>query len=64
MRLVDLLLSIPLLPVLMALAAFWGKGLWQLILILSVFSWMGTARTIRALTLTLRDVPTSRGSGA
>ena len=56
MRIVDLLLSIPLLPVLMALAAFWGKGLWQLILILSVFSWMGTARTIRALTLTLRDV--------
>ncbi len=61
MRLVDLLLSIPLLPVLMALAAFWGKGLWQLILILSVFSWMGTARTIRALTLTLRDVPYIEG---
>ena len=57
MRVVDLLLSIPLLPILMALASLWGKGLWQLVMILSVFSWMGTARTIRALTLTLRDAP-------
>ena len=67
MRIVDLLLSIPLLPVLMALAALWGKGLWQLVLILSVFSWMGTARTVRALVLTLRDAPyieDLRGLGA
>lgn len=61
MRIVDLLLSIPLLPVLMALAALWGKGLWQLVLILSVFSWMGTARTVRALVLTLRDAPYIEG---
>lgn len=67
MRTVDLLLSIPLLPILMALAALWGKGLWQLILILSVFSWMGSARTIRALTLSLRDaqyIEDLRGIGA
>lgn len=67
MRIVDLLLSIPLLPILMALAALWGKGLWQLILILSVFSWMGSARTIRALTLSLRDaqyIEDLRGIGA
>lgn len=67
MRVVDLLLSIPLLPILMALAALWGKGLWQLILILSVFSWMGSARTIRALTLSLRDaqyIEDLRGIGA
>ncbi len=61
MRIVDLLLSIPLLPVLMALAALWGKGLWQLVLILSIFSWMGTARTVRALVLTLRDAPYIEG---
>lgn len=61
MRLVDLLLSIPLLPVLMALAALWGKGLWQLVLILSVFSWMGTARTVRSLALSLRDAPYIEG---
>ena len=55
MRGVDVLLSIPILPILMALAAIWGKGLWQLVLILSLFSWMGTARTVRSMTLSLRE---------
>ena len=55
MRAVDVLLSIPTLPILMALAAVWGKGLWQLVLILSMFSWMGTARSVRSLVLTLRE---------
>ncbi|WP_334139124.1 ABC transporter permease [Thermovirga lienii] len=55
MRLVDILLAIPGLPILMVLAGIWGKGLWQLIVILSIFSWMGTARTIRSLTLSLRE---------
>ena len=49
MRLVDILLSIPTLPILMVLAGIWGKGLWQLVLILSIFSWMGTARSILSL---------------
>lgn len=57
MRLVDILLSIPTLPILMVLAGIWGKGLWQLVLILSIFSWMGTARSIRALVLTVRESP-------
>ena len=57
MRLVDILLSIPTLPILMVLAGIWGKGLWQLVFILSIFSWMGTARSIRALVLTLREAP-------
>ena len=57
MRLVDILLSIPTLPILMVLAGIWGKGLWQLVLILSIFSWMGTARSVRALVLTVRESP-------
>jgi peptide/nickel transport system permease protein len=61
MRLVDILLSIPTLPILMVLASVWGKGLWQLVLILSIFSWMGTARTIRSMTMTLRDAPFVEG---
>lgn len=55
MRMVDILLSIPTLPILMVLAGLWGKGLWQLVFILGIFSWMGTARTVRALTLSLRE---------
>ncbi len=55
MRCVDVLLSIPVLPILMVIVGIWGKGLWQLILILGLFSWMGTARTVRSLALTLRE---------
>lgn len=61
MRMVDILLSIPILPILMVLAGVWGKGLWQLVLILSIFSWMGTARLVRALILTVRESPWVEG---
>ena len=61
MRSVDVLLSIPTLPIMMVLAGLWGKGLWQLVLILSIFSWMGTARSVRALVLTVRESPWVEG---
>ena len=61
MRTVDVLLSIPTLPIMMVLAGLWGKGLWQLVLILSIFSWMGTARSVRALVLTVRESPWVEG---
>jgi peptide/nickel transport system permease protein len=61
MRTVDVLLSIPTLPILMVAASLWGKSLWNLVLLLSVFSWMGTARTVRAMTLSLRDAPWVEG---
>jgi peptide/nickel transport system permease protein len=57
MRIVDILLSIPTLPILLVMAGIWGKGLWQIVVVLSIFSWMGTARTVRAQTMTLRDSP-------
>jgi peptide/nickel transport system permease protein len=61
MRAVDILLSIPTLPILMVLAGIWGKGLWQIVLILSIFSWMGTSRSVRALVLTVRESPWIEG---
>jgi len=61
MRTVDVLLSIPTLPILMIVAGMWGKGLWNLVFVLSVFSWMGTARTVRSMTLSLRDAPWVEG---
>ena len=61
MRTVDILLSIPTLPILMVLAGVWGKGLWQMVLILSIFSWMGTARSVRSLVLTVRESPWVEG---
>ncbi len=55
MRFVDLLLSIPVLPILMVIVGIWGRGLWQLVLVLGLFSWMGSARTIRSMVLSLRE---------
>lgn len=61
MRIVDVMLSIPTLPIMMVLAGLWGKGLWQLVFILSIFSWMGTARSVRALVLSVRESPWVEG---
>lgn len=61
MRVVDILLAIPTLPILMVLANVWGKGLLSLVLTLSIFSWMGTARSVRALTLSARESPWVEG---
>ncbi|MDO4218399.1 MAG: ABC transporter permease [Synergistaceae bacterium] len=55
MRLCDILMSIPTLPILLILAAFWGKGILQIVFIMSIFAWMGTARTIRAYVKSLRE---------
>jgi peptide/nickel transport system permease protein len=45
----------------MVLSSVWGKGLWNLVAVLSLFSWMGTARMVRAITLSLRDAPWVEG---
>ena len=55
MRLCDILMSIPTLPILLILAAFWGKGILQIVFIMSIFAWMGTARTIRAYVKSLKE---------
>lgn len=57
MRVIDVLLAIPTLPILMVISGVWGRGLWQIVLVLSIFSWMGTARVVRSMTLSLREAP-------
>lgn len=48
MRLVDVMLTLPRLPLLMLLAAFLGTGLAQTVAIISLLFWPTTARVIRA----------------
>jgi peptide/nickel transport system permease protein len=48
MRLVDVMLTLPRLPLLILLAAFLGSGLGQTIAIISLLFWPTTARVIRA----------------
>lgn len=55
MRLVDVMLSIPMFPVLLTLTLVFGSGLRNVIIVLVLFGWMGVARLVRGLTLSLRE---------
>ncbi len=57
MRLTDVFLVIPWLPLAMVLVAAWGQNFWLIILIIGITSWPGTARVIRADTLRVRELP-------
>jgi peptide/nickel transport system permease protein len=55
MRIVDIMLSIPILFVIIIFAEVFGNGDWRVILIVfAVFGWQGIARLVRSLFLTLR----------
>lgn len=67
MRVVDGMMVLPDLPVMIVLAAFFGPGLFQLILVLCLFSWVFTARVVRSRALTLKNrdyIRYARMSGA
>jgi peptide/nickel transport system permease protein len=54
MRVVDLVLVVPFLPLMILLAAFMGSNVWNLVLVISLLSWASPARMIRSQTLTLK----------
>jgi len=54
MRFTDLMLSVPVLPILIILAKYIGGTVWGIILVLASFGWMGTARLVRGEMLKLR----------
>lgn len=55
MRFVDVMLSIPMFPVLLILTMLLGSGIRNVIIVLILFSWMGVARLVRGLTLTIKE---------
>lgn len=61
MRLVDVLRSLPVLPILIVLAQVLRLqlgikgGLWNIVLILIIFSWTGTARIVRGVVMSLKS---------
>lgn len=55
MRIVDLLLVIPRLPLLIFLALFLKPSFWNVVIILSLFGWTTTARAVRPLVKSLRQ---------
>lgn len=55
MRLTDILLVIPDLPLMIVLIAILGRGLGVLILVIGILGWTTTARVVRAQTLSVRE---------
>lgn len=53
MRLADIVLVLPFLPLLIMLAAYLGRSLWNTVIIIGLLSWAGTARIIRSQVLTI-----------
>lgn len=67
MRLVDVLIAIPFLPILIVFVAMVGKSISTLVVLVAIFSWMSIARLVRSQTLTLRErtfVEAARAAGA
>jgi peptide/nickel transport system permease protein len=54
-RIIDVLLSIPLLPLLMVISGFVNVGPKELIVAMVLLGWMGVARLVRGAVLSLRD---------
>lgn len=51
--LINLFLSVPQLPIMIVIGAFWGQSKWNVICIIALFSWASIAKVIRARTLSL-----------
>lgn len=56
MRITDVMMAIPTLPLLMIASLFFGGGIVNIIAILALFGWMGTARLVRSNILALREM--------
>jgi len=67
MRIVDILLCLPVLPILLALMAYFKPNVYFVVLLIAIFGWQGLSRVIRSRVLSIREMPfveSARASGA
>lgn len=55
MRFIDIMLSIPTFFLILAVIAFIGPSIWNIMIVIGMTSWMGVARLVRAEFLTLKE---------
>jgi len=57
MRITDVLLTLPGLPLMLVLMTVLGASLWNLIILIGFLGWMGFARTVRSVVLSVKERP-------
>jgi len=54
-RIWEIFINIPLLPVLIVLSAIFKPSIWSLILMMSLFFWVGPVKTVRSMALQIKE---------
>jgi ABC-type dipeptide/oligopeptide/nickel transport systems, permease components len=66
-RIYEIMSSIPLLPLMIVIAAIFRPNIWLVILLMCIFYWTGSQKTVRAMALQVKEetfIEASRGFGA
>ncbi|HBJ82103.1 ABC transporter permease, partial [Pseudothermotoga sp.] len=66
-RIWEVFINIPLLPVLIVLSAIFKPSIWNLIVMMSLFFWVGPVKTVRSMALQIKEetyVEAARALGA
>ena len=56
-KIIDFFMMLPVLPLMIILAAVLGPNLWNIIMVISVVSWPTTARVVRSQVLSIKERP-------
>ncbi|MCW3992068.1 MAG: ABC transporter permease [Candidatus Bathyarchaeota archaeon] len=57
MRITDLFITLPNLPFMLILAALIGRSVWNIIFVIAITGWTGTAKMVRSQTLSIKERP-------